>query len=343
MSISRWYESTGRNPEIVLSSKVIMTRNLKGYNFPQTMELSDKDEVVKKVEDALSDKGMSSYRMEGISDKDRSNLIDSQVMSGTSLFSDPEGKAILTNDSRSLSVVVNDQDHIKIRAQLPGYTNYVYKMCEDLAVDLENKLDVAFSEKYGYLGSSVVSTGLGFKLMFTIAIPGIVRTGDGLEILQSKVRAHDWKIYPFFNDDKVLKGDVYVVASSASMGHDEISVLDSAAKLMEEIMMIENLCRDNLRKNRNDLLENSFYRAYGILYYSKSVDPLEALDLISWIRLYHGYEDRNEIGIEWDQINTITSKLLWSIYPMRIKGSKGYNADSKYTAAMIARVIRNRK
>ena len=340
MNNSRWYENDGRYLEVVLSSKAVMTRNLKGYKFPERMSIDEKDEVAKKVRDALADQGLTQLSLDGIGNSEFDDLIDSQIISSEGLFDDPEGKVILTDDDRSLAVILNNGDHIRIKAQASGYTNRVYRECEKIAVEIEKKLDVAFSNKYGYLGSSLYSTGMGFKYMFTIAIPGIVRTGDGLDVLTGKVKAHDWNIYPFLKGDKSIRGDVYIVASNPVLGSDEASVLAAGEKLISDIVKIEQLCRDNLRKNRPDILENSFYRSYGILYYSKGLDPLEALDLISWIRLYHGQEDKSEIDISWPQINTITSQLLWQVFPKNIKGD--YQADVRFTAARIAKILKTK-
>ena len=340
MANAKWYEEDGRNLDVVLSSKAVITRNLKGYKFPGMMDVNEKDEVTGKVKEALADMDLELISMEGIGGNTLDDLTDSQIISDVDLIEDSEGKAVMTDPSRDLAVILNNNDHIKIKAQAAGYTNSVYKRCENVAVALEQKLDIAFSNRYGYLGSSVYNTGLGFKLLFTIAIPGIARTGEGLEVLTRKVKAHDWNIYPFVQGDKSIKCDVYIISSNAALGVDEATVLMTGDKLIQDIIKIELLCRENLRKNRTDLLENSFYRSYGILYYSKSVDPVEALDLLGWIRLYHGYEDRTEVDINWTQINTVTSQLLWQIYP----GSAGGNSrsDVKYTAARIAAVLKRK-
>ena len=75
------------------------------------------------------------------------DLIDSQIISSEGLFDDPEGKVILTDDDRSLAVILNNGDHIRIKAQASGHTNRVYRECEKIAVEIEKKLDVAFSNK----------------------------------------------------------------------------------------------------------------------------------------------------------------------------------------------------
>ena len=340
MANTKWYEEDGKNLDVVLSTKAVITRNLKGYKFPSMMDVNEKDEVTGKVREALAGMDLELISMEGIGGSTLDDLTDSQIISDVNLVEDSEGKSVMTDASRDLAVILNNNDHIKIKAQASGYTNSVYKKCEDVAVALEKKLDIAFSKRYGYLGSSVYNTGLGFKLLFTVAIPGIARTGDGLDVLTRKVKALDWNIYPFIKSDKSIKGDVYILSSNAALGVDEATVLMTGDKLIQDVIKIELLCRENLRKNRNDVLENSFYRSYGILYYSKSVDPLEALDLLGWIRLYHGYEDRTEVDIDWPKINTITSQLLWQIYPGSVNGNS--QADVKYTAARIAAVLKRK-
>lgn len=340
MSNSKWYELSGRKSDVVLSSKALITRNLTGYKFPSKMSMEEKDEVIGKVTEALSDRDFEKYLLEGIAESDKSDLIDSQVLSERGMFESPEGKAILANQDRSLSVLIGTNEHIKIKCQASGYTDTVYRDAEDIAIELEKKLDVAFSSKYGFIGSSISSTGLGLKMIYTVAIPGIVRTGDGLSVVKQAVKSQDWNIYPFFND-KGVKSDVYLISSTVAMGVDEKTILCTGKKLLEEIIKIEMICRENLYKNRPDILENNFYRSYGILYYSKSIDPMEALDLMGWIRLFHGNEEKTEVDISDVQINTIISRLLWEIYPMLLL-KEGYRSDEKYTAMRIASVLKRK-
>ena len=340
MNNVKWYELSGRDPDVVLSSKALITRNLTGYKFPSKMSMEEKDEVIDKVSEALSGRDFEKYLLEGISESDRSDLIDAQVLSERGMFETPEGKAILTNQDRSLSVLIGNNDHIKIKAQASGYTDSVYRAAEEVAVELEKKLDIAYSSKYGFLGSSINNTGLGVKLLYTIAIPGIAGTGGGIKEIKQAVTSRDWKIYPFFSD-KNVKCDVYIISSTAALGVDESMILDMGKRLIEEIVKIERMCRENLYKNRPDILENNFYRSYGILYYSKCIDPMEAIDLLGWIRLFHGNEDRSEIDLSDEQINTIISRLLWEIFPMLLLKSE-YRSDEKYTAMRIAGILKRK-
>ena len=338
MSNAKWYENSGRCPEIVLSSKAIMTRNIKGYKFPPRMTQKDKEEIRDNVCDALSDRDFKVWELDKISARERNELLDGQLMETKKAVPDPAGKAILTNEDMSTAVFINNQDHIRIRAHAAGFTDSVYKVCEDIACELEKKFDIAYSSKYGYLTCYVNDTGLALKLLYTVAIPGIIRTDDGLEYLKQKIEHYGWKMYPFVEDTADTRCDVYIIASNTSIGIDEGTLLDTGKKIVEEVVTIEKACRESLVKNNAAILENSYYRSYGILYYSKAMNPAEAMELIEWIRLYQGCEEKSEIKIDWKQINTITSFALWQLFPML--HFEGFKVDPLYVAARIGTVLR---
>ncbi|SCW46298.1 Protein-arginine kinase [Ruminococcaceae bacterium YRB3002] len=341
MSNAKWFERSGRYPEIVLSSKALITRNIKGYNFPGRMSIADKEEVKEKVSNALKDRELTMWEMDKISGPLKRELIDGQIISHKSYAGNMDGQAILTNKDMSVSVMVNHNDHIKIRVQASGFTDEAYRKCEDIACSLEKGLDIAFSSKYGFLTSTTSDTGMGLRLLYTVAIPGIVRTQEGLEFLKNKVAQYGWKMYPFVETDEDTQCDVYIIANNLSMGVDEKTVLDSGRKVIEDVITIEKACRETLLKNNAFILENSFYRSYGILYYSKAMTPPEALDLIEWIRLYHGYENTEEVKIDWDQINNITSCMLWQLVPLM--EVQNLRMEPQAVAARIAQILRDNR
>ena len=117
MANAKWYEEDGRNLDVVLSSKAVITRNLKGYKFPGMMDVNEKDEVTGKVKEALADMDLELISMEGIGGNTLDDLTDSQIISDVDLIEDSEGKAVMTDPSRDLAVILNNNDHIKINAQ----------------------------------------------------------------------------------------------------------------------------------------------------------------------------------------------------------------------------------
>ena len=162
-----WYEKEGRDEDVVLSTKACIVRNIKGYNFPSKMDEKDANSLLKKV-DSVIDRNVFSGGMatDIISSGDTATLMKAQVSGrdGSLLFA-PDRKAIYYTEDYSLSIAVGNSEHLTIKAQAPGHDISIYRRAEKAAVELEKKLDIAYSEKYGFLTSSVKLTGTGFPII----------------------------------------------------------------------------------------------------------------------------------------------------------------------------------
>ena len=49
----RWFEEGGNNGDVVISSRVRLARNIKGYNFSYKLEDDDAKKLVKEVQNSL--------------------------------------------------------------------------------------------------------------------------------------------------------------------------------------------------------------------------------------------------------------------------------------------------
>ena len=90
-----------------------------------------------------------------------------------SMMADPDRKAFYYNDDASLSIGVGSGEHLTVKAMAQGHDISVYRKAEKVALDLESKLDVAFSETYGFLTSNIKLAGTGLKILYTVALPGM--------------------------------------------------------------------------------------------------------------------------------------------------------------------------
>ena len=75
-----------------------------------------------------------------------------------------------------------------------GHDISVYKKAEKVALDLESKLDVAFSETYGFLTSNIKLAGTGLKILYTVSLPAISKTEGGIAALTQRVSQYEWAI-----------------------------------------------------------------------------------------------------------------------------------------------------
>ena len=52
----RWFEESGNNSDVVISSRVRLARNINGYNFSYKMSDTDAKMLVKNVTDSVTNK-----------------------------------------------------------------------------------------------------------------------------------------------------------------------------------------------------------------------------------------------------------------------------------------------
>ena len=167
--MSMWYEKYGRDQDVVLSSKAFIVRNVKGYNFTKKMSEGDFGSLTEQV-DAAVDKSVtgklwSAGALSSGTEDDDSLLTPESQLFGKNMYiiKNPDHKRIYYNDDAGLSIVLGSTEHITIRAMASGNDPSVYAKAESIAVGLEKKLDMAYSDKFGFLTSDIKLTGTGLS------------------------------------------------------------------------------------------------------------------------------------------------------------------------------------
>lgn len=75
-----------------------------------------------------------------------------------------EGRALLVNSDESLSIMINEEDHIRIQAITKDLAlEQTYDIVDKLDTLLDESLDFAFSEKLGYLTQCPTNLGTGMR------------------------------------------------------------------------------------------------------------------------------------------------------------------------------------
>ena len=311
-TMAEWYEKEGKDSDVVLSTKVCIVRNVKGYNFMP--RLSDAEfrslyELVDSVVDKNKFDGGAATSM----DKETvMRLIKLQLLGreGSELAS-PNRKAVYFNEDGSCSLTVGSGEHLTVRVMTQGHDISIYKEAEKEAMNLESKLDIAYSENYGFLTSNVRLAGTGLKILYTVALPAIAKTEGGIAALRQRVGQYEWNIYPFSERGELADSCIYIIASVNTLGVTEEDVIKRGEMLISDIIKAERACRDEIAENQKAPTEDIYGRSYGILRYCGQISRTEALDALGWLRLYRDHDDMGEIKISWESINKLTMGILW--------------------------------
>ena len=175
-----WYLEAGNDSDIVLSSRIRLARNLKGIPFPNRMNDENRKKVLEQISDVMLKRpGNDLMRMDiaSLPETDRRALIEKHLIS-EELAKGQEGQSVFISKDENVSVMVNEEDHLRIQVMAPGFAlENTYKQAEELAIYLEKALPIAFSEKYGFLTAYPSNTGTGLRASVMVHLPVVTSIG----------------------------------------------------------------------------------------------------------------------------------------------------------------------
>ncbi|HWJ03331.1 MAG TPA: ATP--guanido phosphotransferase, partial [Verrucomicrobiae bacterium] len=145
---SRWMEGGGNLGDVVISSRIRLARNLEGYPFPLALTESRADTVLEEVSKAIAlapDENYDFLNLREVPQLERYILVEKHLISPQHA-ENPVGKGVAIKEDQSVSIMVNEEDHLRIQCLLPGLALEDAWSSASKADDvLENTLDIAFS------------------------------------------------------------------------------------------------------------------------------------------------------------------------------------------------------
>ena len=101
--MSNWYLQNGKNSDVVISTRVRLARNIKGFNFENKCKNEDKKQILSKIEGIVPALG---YNLQLLKLKDMDNLtklslVEKHIISPEFANSQDENRAILINNEEN--------------------------------------------------------------------------------------------------------------------------------------------------------------------------------------------------------------------------------------------------
>ena len=152
---------------IVLSTRIRLARNLKDYPFPTRLSAAEKAQVNDEVAAALlgGEEAWSLRRidMESLSGFEAVSLAEKHLIS-PEFASSAEGRTLLLSEDETVSIMLCEEDHIRIQVIEPGLSlEEAYQKADALDDKLAAALPVAFDEKLGYLTQCPTNLGTALR------------------------------------------------------------------------------------------------------------------------------------------------------------------------------------
>ena len=285
--VAGWFQEYGPEYDVVLSSRMRLSRNLSGHLFPGTMGNSEEQAVQKEILSAF-DKipGRNRYTpvmLKDLQPTERKMLLERHILSqGYSLKTE---RAVILGENQYFSGMINETDHLRLSCIKGGLSlGDAYNDVARCDSQLEKHIDFAVSLDLGYLNTEVTNVGTGLRASVMLHLPALVKTSLIEKAFKAVVQV-GLSVKGFFGDDDHSLGNMYQISNQISLGLNEKEIQEKLENITRQIVNYERKAREDLLEKRRVEIEDEVFRAYGILTNCRTLSSREAIELISGLRL----------------------------------------------------------
>ncbi len=320
--------------EVTLSSRVRLARNLRGVPFPDKASSEVRAEVRRRVMEAARGELPIQEPLGECDPLFRQRLFEAHLISRNLLGGRPES-AICMNAEHSQSVMVNEEDHLRIQALRPGLLlREAWADANALDDVLEQKLDYAFSSSLGYLTSCPTNVGTGMRASVLMHLPALVLMGE-MEPIINGLGKIGLTVRGRWGEGTAALGHMFQVSNQLTLGMAEDRIVSDLEEIVKEIAGHEQNARERLKRERGPFTEDLVARAEAILASARLMTAQEALERLSELRL------GITLGLERKIQMQAVDALLLAVQPANLQMIAGRTMRGEERDLERARMLRN--
>lgn len=326
-ALTEWMKGEGPESDIVISSRVRIARNLREYPFPmlatnqQSREVLDKVSAVMEQEDLKEISRFTLLPLTEMNELQKMVLVEKHLIS-PNLANESRNGAVILSDNESISIMVNEEDHLRIQCLYPGFQ---IKEAWDLAnqVDdvFETELEYGFDEKRGYLTSCPTNVGTGIRASVMMHLPGLVLSQQINRILTAVTQV-GLAVRGIYGEGSEALGNLFQISNQITLGQSEQEIIDNLYGVAKQIIEHERAARQKLVQESKVRIVDRVNRSYGVLAHAAIIDSKEAAQRLSDVRL----------GIDLGMIRSVSPHVLNELMVMTQPGFLQQVAGEKLSA-----------
>lgn len=288
-----WMEASGDHADIILSTRVRLARNLQGQAFGPRARINDRESVLKRFRASLAASrhlaGGSLLQMSDLTARSRRILLERRLVS-RDLLGDEErgpaqGAAVLLSDHDPLSVMVNEEDHLRLQSLVSGLRLHeAWNAVDRLDEELGQELPFAYHHEFGFLTSCPTNVGTGLRASVLMHLPGLVLTKEIGKVLQGLGQV-GLTFRGLYGEGSEVVGNFFQVSNQTTLGKTEEDLVDHLDRIVRQVIQYEAQARQVLLRDARGVTEDKIWRAYGLLRFARNLSFEELMNLLSGVRL----------------------------------------------------------
>ena len=334
-----WMRGAGPHSDVVMTSRVRLARNLRGYPFPGWSQEKQRTEMLGIVRPTVE----SLPEMKDGYSEDYSTLskIKKQVLVERHIISREHaarsnGCAVVVDRRQNLSIMINEEDHFRMQGIRPGLAlRSAFDLVDKVDSELESQLPYAFDSRLGYLTACPTNLGTGMRASVMMHLPALVLTEQVGQVMKA-VNKIGLAVRGLYGEGTEALGNLFQISNQHTLGEKEAEIIQQIERVIESVVRSEQNARIKLREDHHTMLHDQVGRAYAILKHAHILNSKEALNLLSMLRL------GADLDIIQDCDRSIIDLLLLEIQPAHLQLRAQRELSPEERDQMRAEITRSR-
>lgn len=338
-SAGEWLRGDGPHHQIVISSRVRLARNLKNHPFPGWAKKAERlailEEIKPRVDELPEMSDAFSEYMQELSALEKQVLVEKHLISREQAAKSV-GSAVVMNRRQTLSIMINEEDHLRMQAIRSGLQlKNVFKLIDKVDTALESKVDFAFDPRLGYLTACPTNVGTGMRASAMMHLPALVLSEQINQVIQA-VNKISFAVRGLYGEGTEAMGNLFQISNQTTLGEKEEEIIARLTKVIEQIIEHEQNARHVLLQKKLPTLLDQIGRAYGILTHAHAMTSKEALNLLSFMKL------GIDLGFFPEECRSPVSELFMETQPAHLQKNTQQKLAAEERDALRAEIIRDK-
>lgn len=322
---------------VVLMTRIRLARNLAGHSFPSWCREAQRQEVLTRCREALAAstpmKRSVNVTVGDLTELQKQILVERHLIS-RELSGSKHGGGLVVNRDQTVSVMINEEDHLRIQVLRAGFQlKKAWTQIDSLDSELEERLDYAFDPAFGYLTACPTNLGTGMRASAMMHLPALVISGQMEKVVRA-VNQLGMVVRGLFGEGSDASGSIFQISNQTTLGESEEAILKRLGSVLQSIIEHELNAREKLLEADSPKLFDKIGRAYGILQNCHQLSSSEAMNLLSLLRL------GIDLGLFPEATRAVTDRLLIEAQPGHVQAAARNDLDPAHRDALRAEKMR---
>lgn len=336
---AHWLSGEDDADGMVVSCRARLARNLSALPFAPKATLDDQEQIIEEVLNAARGcrymRDAAFFKMNALQGNERQLLVERHLIS-PALAESKGQRGVLFNADESLSVMINEEDHLRLQAILPGLqTAAAWQRIDALDDELGGALDYAHLADRGFLTACPTNTGTGLRISVLIHLPALVLTED-MERVMRGLTQMTFTVRGFYGEGTNAVGNLFQVSNQFTMGVAEGEIVEKLSEVARQIMGHEKEAQAALLAEAPSQVEDKIWRAYGLLSHARVLSSQEFMNLLSAVRL------GRSLGLIESTPSNFINQLMIITQPSHLQAESGTDLSPEERDLRRAELVRRR-